>query len=169
MQPRGTMATVTGNQVTAGDLWKPLITSALDGGKPSKGVLLFSRVCAWSGELRVAAGACECRNQATCPTFSVCAVWMCHRSRMEWGCTFTCGSKKRIEVHLIFPYTVGMAACAHVPTVAGAAGRLGYGAGPAGTQHWEASPWCRPPLEGSGPFTGSLQAPWFSSCTLGLR
>lgn len=28
-------------------LWKPLITSALDGGKSSEGVLLFSAACGW--------------------------------------------------------------------------------------------------------------------------
>lgn len=70
-------------------LWKPLITSALDGGKPSEGVLLLSTVCAWSGEFRVAAGSCGWRNQATCPTPSVCAVCTCRWSHMGWGHTLT--------------------------------------------------------------------------------
>ena len=57
-------------------------------------------------------------------------------------------AKSQPQLHLIFPYAAGMAACADVPTTAGAAGRPGDGAGLAGTQCREASPRRRPALEG---------------------
>lgn len=84
-------------------LWKTLIVSALDGGKPSKVVLLFSTVCAWSGKFRVAAGSCEWRNQAACPTLCVCAALMCLWSHMRCGHTFTCGGKNTTTAAFNFP------------------------------------------------------------------
>lgn len=77
-------------------------------------------------------------------------------------------SKSQPQLHLIFPYAAGTAACADVPTRARAARRLGDGAELWARSTGKPAHHAAPRYKASGPFTESLHAPWFSSCTLGL-
>ena len=142
-------------QVTSVPLEAPIM-SALDAGKPSKGVLLFSMACAWSGEFRVAAGSCEWRNRVTCPTLSVNVPRISHGMRLYiylW-------KQKANWAPSNFPlhcWDGCMCWCTHRASGSRKAGR-GCRAG--GTQLREANPWCCPMLEGCRPFHWKSAGPW---------